>query len=279
MSFRLVRSALTLAAVSAMALLGACANQPKPAPTSAATPVDDVNNDPYETVNREIWEIDLTFDRFFLKPIAIGYRDATPTFFQRSVSNILTNLRTPVIFVNDVLQGDPDKAAKSLARLYINSVMGVGGIFDVASAGKVPFHDSDFGQTLGVWGVGSGPFLVLPLLGPSDPRDAIGYGVDSFIDPFDIEMRAHGFDEANYVRLGVGIVSDRAMTLDELDELQKSSLDFYAAVRSLYQQRRAAAIDSSRDGGTATPVVPYDDLSAPTPSKTAVPPSPAGKAQ
>jgi phospholipid-binding lipoprotein MlaA len=260
-----------------MSLLCACANQPKPGQGSAAS--DDVNNDPYETVNREIWEIDLTFDRFFLKPIATGYRDATPTFFQRSVSNVLTNLRTPVIFVNDVLQGDPDKAAKSLGRLYINSVMGLGGIFDVASAGKVPFHDSDFGQTLGVWGVGSGPFLVLPLLGPSDPRDAIGYGVDSFIDPFDIEMRAHGIDEANYVRMGVGIVSDRALTLDELDELQKSSLDFYAAVRSLYQQRRAAAIDSSRDGGTATPVVPYDDLSAPTPSKTAAPPSPAGKAQ
>ncbi len=232
---RWFRPALVALALSSSALLGGCATHSQAGGATSAT--DDTNNDPYESFNRPMWEVDLTFDRYLLKPVAIGYRDATPGFFQTAVNNILTNMRGPVILVNDLLQGQTDNAGKTLARLYINTIFGLGGILDVATYSKVPFHDADFGQTLGVWGVDSGPYLVLPLLGPSDPRDAIGYGIDSFIDPFDIEMRAHGIDEANYVRMGVGVVNDRALTVTSSTSCRKA--------RSISTRRCAASTSRS----------------------------------
>jgi phospholipid-binding lipoprotein MlaA len=166
----------------------------------------------------------------------------------------------------------------------INSVFGLGGIFDPATKDKIPFREADFGQTLGSWGLDSGPYLVLPLLGPSDPRDGIGYGVDSVVDPYSLEMQVHGYDDWNYARTGLSIISDQASSMDELDELERNSLDFYAAVRSLYQQRRAAAVrDAGGESGNATPpasIIQQEEPVGPEPSEMPTPSqSGTGKAQ
>ncbi len=261
---------LSLLIVSAALTLSGCASAP-PGQQSTAAASDDINDDPYESANRAVWAFDITLDKYLLKPIAVGYRTVTPQFAQTGIANALNNLKSPTIFVNDLLQGNTDRAGDTFARIAINTTIGLGGFIDVAAKNKIPFHESDFGQTLGSWGVPTGPYLVLPLLGPSDPRDGIGYGVDSFADPYSIETRAHGLTTAEYSRAGIGLVSDRAQTIDELDELQKSSLDFYAAVRSLYQQQRAAAVSTAiNDGATINPTVPADSVqpsTGPVPSK------------
>ena len=246
MHFLWFRPVLLASMVAGTAALGGCAS----ATHKPTDPAEAENNDPYESVNRKMWAADMALDRYLLKPIAITYRDHTPQMVQTSVTNVLRNLRGPTIMLNDLLQGNPDRAVTTFARLTINTLFGLGGIMDLATKAKIPFHDSDFGQTLGVWGFGTGPYLVLPLLGPSDPRDGIGYGVDSFADVFSIKMHAHGVDEANYARLGGSIISDRAASIDQLDAVQKESLDFYAAIRSLYLQQRAAAVATAKADGT-----------------------------
>ncbi len=260
-----LRPALLMSLLCSLAVLGGCASGPKQ-PVAAAPEQD---NDPFEPLNRKVWDFDVTLDKYVLRPVAQGYRDYTPHITQVTVTNLLNNLKSPIILVNDLLQGNPDRFGQTLERTVLNTFLGFGGMIDLAAKHGLPFHDSDFGQTLGVWGVGTGPYLVLPLLGPSNPRDGIGYGVDSFADPFSIEMRAHGYDIANYSRWGLGVINDRSQTIEELDEVQKGSLDFYAAIRSLYQQQRAAAVATAKsDGAPPLPAAPEDQEPAtPTPSK------------
>ena len=262
-------------AVIALSLVGGCATPDKHGQTAVVQ--DD--NDPFEPVNRKIWDFDLTLDRFLLKPIALGYRDYTPSFARTGLTNALNNLKSPVIMANDLLQGNGDRFGQTLSRLAVNTFFGFGGVVDVAAKHGVPRHDADFGQTLGVWGVEPGPYLVLPLLGPSDPRDGIGYGVESFADPFSVEMRAHGYDEGDYIRWGLTVVSDRAATIDQLDQVKQESLDFYAAIRSLYLQQRAAAVAIAKSGGaTPTPDLSSEiDPDAPSPSRPPAAPAPADK--
>jgi phospholipid-binding lipoprotein MlaA len=251
-----------------MLSLAACASKHDDAGAAPAATTED-NNDPYESVNRKIWDFDMTLDRYLLKPIAQGYKYAMPDLAQTAIANILRNLNNPVILANDLLQGNGKRAGITFKRLAINTIIGLGGMIDIAAKNNIPYHYSDFGQTLGVWGVQSGPFIVLPLLGPSDPRDAVGYGADSVADPFTIKMNAARIAEGNYVRAGVGIISSRAQSLNDLDELKRSSLDFYAAVRSLYQQQRAAAVrEGQNPDGTQAPGIQYDEEPVgPVPSK------------
>jgi phospholipid-binding lipoprotein MlaA len=273
MHFRWLHPAILAAAIVGAAALSGCATSDKPTAKVAAQ--DD--NDPFEPVNRKIWDFDLTLDRFLLKPIATGYRDYTPGFTQTGVSNALRNLRSPAIMVNDLLQGNPDRFGDTFARLALNTIFGLGGLIDVGAKVKIPYHDADFGQTLGVWGVPTGPYLVLPLLGPSDPRDGIGYGVDSFADVFSIEMRAHGIENAEYIRWGADIISSRAATIDQLDTVKKESLDFYAAIRSLYLQQRAAAVATAKqDGAPPTPDL-TNEIAPETPSPSRPPSSAASQ--
>ncbi|HVJ51177.1 MAG TPA: VacJ family lipoprotein [Aliidongia sp.] len=261
---RRFRSALPAALALCAASLAACASQPSTPKGDAASSADATNNDPLESVNRGIWDFDLALKDYLLTPIAKGYRWATPQFVQTGISNVLRNLRSPTILMNDVLQGNMDRAGDTFARIWLNTIIGVGGIFDVGTSANVPFHDTDFGATLGSWGVPAGPYLVLPLIGPSDPRDGVGYGVDSLADPFTIKMRAANMDEGNYVRFGVSVVNEEAQTLDEFNELRRSSLDFYAAVRSLYQQKRAADVQKAKSpDAPAAPSVPYDEVDTP----------------
>lgn len=228
----------------------------------------DGNNDPFESVNRQVFVVDIALKDYILTPIARGYRAITPEFFQTAVTSAVRNLASPAILANDLLEGNMKRAGITLARIEINTLAGVGGLVDVAATQNLPFHDADFGATLGAWGIPSGPYLVLPLLGPSDPRDGIGMGVDTALfDPFNIKTRAAGIDSAPYYRLGVTTVDAEARTQDDFDELRKSSLDLYAAVRSLYQQKRGADVATAQNPN-APPPAPADEVepSGPVPS-------------
>jgi phospholipid-binding lipoprotein MlaA len=201
--------------------------------------------DPFEPVNRAIFGFNLFADEWVVEPVARGYRAVTPAPVRRSVANFLSNLRSPVIFANDLLQGERDRAGVTLGRFMINSTLGVFGLFDAASAfGHYP-HYEDLGQTLGVYGVPTGPYLVLPLLGPSSARDAVGRVGDYFINP--LNECCISTDE-RLALFGTGAVSDREANIELLDNLQANSIDFYATIRTIYAQRRAAEI---RNGAPA----------------------------
>jgi phospholipid-binding lipoprotein MlaA len=209
------------------------------ASTSTTTSSD--QNDPYEATNRKIFELNQTFDKNIALPVAMFYNDNIPEPARTGVHNVLVNFDLPVTFANDVLQGEPMLAVDTLGRFIVNSTVGVGGLIDVAAKTGIPEHESDFGETLGVYGVGEGPFLVLPLLGPSNPRDAVGYVADIFLNPSTYVT----FRSDTYYRLGLTtlkIVDIRARNVDALNELERSSVDLYATERSLYRQHRAAEI-------------------------------------
>jgi phospholipid-binding lipoprotein MlaA len=155
------------------------------------------------------------------------------------VHNLLSNLGNPAQLANDVLQGKPRKAGNTLMRLLINTTLGVGGIFDVAKTLHYPDHDTDFGLTLAVWGVPEGPYLYLPVIGPSDPRDAIGYGANSALDPF-TWVSFGGSNAFGLTRFGMAAIDGRSRYLSTTNTIDKTALDRYATYRSLYRQHRAA---------------------------------------
>jgi phospholipid-binding lipoprotein MlaA len=207
-------------------------------------------NDPFEPANRAVFQFNHALDGVILEPVARGYRMVTPELFRESVSNVLNNLATPGVLVNDLLQGEFKRAEMTLGRFMINTILGLGGIIDVATwAGMPPRHSEDFGQTLAVYGVGEGPHLVLPLLGPSNPRDAVGRGVDLVLDPF--LFLAPGVVQLG--RTGAQGVDSREQNIETLEELEKSSIDLYAATRTLSRQHRANEI---RNGAPA----PLEDI-------------------
>jgi phospholipid-binding lipoprotein MlaA len=275
--FRTISSAITLLCAAA---LSACAGAPAPATDAGAQTADPGNNDPYESVNRTMWDVDLALKDYLLSPIALGYRTVTPDFFQSAVNHALRNLDGPRIFVNDLFQGNMERAGQTLTRLTLNTVVGLGGLIDVAADQGIPYHDADFGATLGAWGVAPGPYLVLPLLGPSDPRDGIGRGVDAYTDPFNVEMHAHQMDLAGYARFGADVVNSEVQIHDLFEEQRKSSLDFYAAVRSLYQQKRAADVATAKNpDAPSLPNVPYDEVEPSSPAPSNPPAAAAGPAK
>ncbi len=224
-------------------LAGGCAVMPDPADKEAVAEFNEIN-DPAEPTNRAVFGINRGLDAALLKPVATAYRDATPQFFQDRINDALDNLRSPVIFLNDVLQGELGRAATTLVRFVINSTLGLLGLNDIATDLGIEGHDEDFGQTLAVWGVPEGPYVMLPLFGPSNPRDTIGMVVDFLLDPFNIWAGNTDRDFAIFARSGTRAVDLRATHMEALDELEKSSLDFYASIRSLYRQRRVNEINN-----------------------------------
>lgn len=225
--------------VTAGMLLGGCAT-PGPEPGGAG--------DPYEATNRAIFDFNLTVDRLALRPTAERYQTYVPENVRDSLRNALDNLHAPVVFANDVLQGEESRAAGIAGRFLINSTLGLAGLFDVAGRWGLTPHDEDFGQTLGVWGVGEGPYIVLPLLGPSSPRDAAGKLVDIAVDPsIYIKIKRHVMWEG--FRQYLNIVDVRARNLETLDAIERDSLDFYASARSLYRQNRTYQIRNGTPAG------------------------------
>jgi phospholipid-binding lipoprotein MlaA len=243
------RAPARLAALLLLALLAGCATPP-PASDPEALAEHRAGNDPLEPANRAAHALNEWLDGAVVRPVAVGYRDHVPRPVRRGVRNVLNNLRGPVILANDMLQGEPRRAGDTLGRLLLNSTLGVGGVFDVAEAWfGVSRHTEDFGQTLAVWGVGEGPYLVLPLAGPTTLRDLAGSGVDGAANL--TTWVAPGVAGLRYARAGLNLVDTREALVDPVDEMRRASLDPYATYRSAYRQRRRADVEN-RLGPAAT---------------------------
>lgn len=225
--------------------LAACATPP-PANDPDAVAEFKQTNDPLEPTNRVLYAVNNGIDAVILRPLAVGYRNAVPEVVRTHIHNALSNLDSPVLLANDVLQGSASRAGDTLARFAINSTVGVAGIFDVATGWGFPAHDSDFGVTLALWGVPEGPFLFLPVLGPTNPRDASGYGIDIALDPFTWLGQGGVTNDLYYTRYGVTAVDTRASLIPDLDKVKEQALDPYATFRSLYRQHRRAQIERTR---------------------------------
>jgi phospholipid-binding lipoprotein MlaA len=209
----------------------------------ATTGTGTAENDPFEATNRVLFDVTLTLDRTVTRPIAIGYRGVLPQGVRLVVRNFLDNLSSPVVFINDVLQGEPERAGTTLVRAVVNTSVGIGGLFEVAEDWGLPKHREDFGQTLAVWGVGEGAYLVVPLLGPSNTRDLFGFGVDFVLDPL-FHVRWGNERYVPWTRYGVNVIDLRSRTIETVDDIERTSADFYAATRGLYRQNRNNAINN-----------------------------------
>ena len=219
-------------------LLSACVT---PHPGSNA----DALRDPWEMTNRKIYAANKTLDKYVALPVTRAYRAVTPAAARHGVSNALSNIGAPLSFANAIAQGKVKQAFRTLDRLLINSVIGVGGLADRATDLGRPEELEDFGQTLAWWGVKSGPYVMLPLIGPSTIRDTVGFGVDIATNPFDYARRAV-LPFSIYATTGkfAGQTIDLRSRLIEsgADGLLANSLDEYATVRSAYLQRRQSQI-------------------------------------
>ena len=228
------RLVFILAGLSVL-VLGGCASIPTdPEERKAYTKT----NDPIEPVNRAIFSFNKGLDTVIFKPIATIYEKTLPQTLQDGIRNFLNNLRSPVILANNLLQGDLDGARDAIARFAINSIIGFGGFGDPARDLGVKYRSEDFGQTLGVWGMGEGPYLMLPVFGPSNSRDVIGLIVDSVSDPINNWADNTERDTIPISRVLMRGIDKRARNIKTVHELEKSSLDFYATIRSLYRQVR-----------------------------------------
>ena len=210
------------------------------------------DNDPFEPVNRVVFDVNNAFDKAVALPVAKTYVDVVPEFARTGVHNVLTNLDTPVTLANDVLQGEIERAGQSLGRIVINSTVGIAGLIDIAAEADLPPHSEDMGQTLATYGVTEGPYLVLPFLGPSTVRDTAGIGIDNLFDPL---TYARYDDQAFWtaMRFAGKALDLRSQNIDTLDAVERSSIDYYAALRSLYRQQRNSEIDN---GKASTPPLP-----------------------
>ena len=223
----------------------------------AATVADDDINDPLEPFNRVIFSFNEVVQESILGPVAHAYNDNVPANVRLGVGNFLNNLSTPITFANNILQGDIHAALEVLARFLINSTVGIGGIVDVVGELDGDMRNEDFGQTLGVWGFGEGFYLVLPIFGPSNPRDVVGkFLVDPYFNPVG-DMISDGGDAIDYSEQAVSGIDEYSGVVDELEQIRKTSVDYYAAIRSLYRQKRKSEISN----GENLDLPPIPDLS------------------
>lgn len=199
--------------------------------------------DPLEGLNRHVFAFNDAVDTMLIRPAAFIYREATPKPIKGIVSNFLDHLTLPLTIIHDLLQGKPERAQIAFGRLFLNTVVGIGGLFDIATPAGFPMHKEDMGQTLAVHGVDSGPYLVLPILGPSSFRDGVGTAIDAFADPMTIASYGitNGFN-LRISRAAVNGVVQREKLIEPLDALRQS-LDYYATVRAAYRQQRAVEIN------------------------------------
>ena len=277
-----------LAAGAAMALLTACAGDDthplaqgpagqaragqgtlaldpaiiNPAAQDQAAAVDD----PAEPANRVVFDANNAIDSHTLKPVAKAYRETVPGGLQHGLHNMLTNLQEPTVGFNDLLQGNPGRAAATLWRFTVNTTAGGLGILDIAADMGIEHHDADFGQTFGVWGIGAGPYLTLPLIGPSTVRDAAGLAVGAVLNPFSLARGPAALTYAQWSVYGGQAFDARVQNYDGLDELERGSVDFYAALRSVYLQHRQALVADGKTPGAVPPGPVEVDLPPMTPA-------------
>jgi len=216
-----------------------------------------------------------------LVPVANAYRAVLPGNVRDMVHDFLQNLNSPIIFANDVLQAQPELAVETFGRAFINTTLGFGGLVDVATKMGIPYHTNDLGITFATWGIDSGPYLMLPILGPSNPRDLAGDVGDSFGDPSNIVASNHHKTWIGFARSATSGIDERSRNIESLAEIERTSLDYYATIRSLARQRRAAQIRHQKeDVPNATPLQGASARPGPAPLPTVaqLPPNTAGPA-
>ncbi len=221
-----------------------------PSLAAVAPPTTETNSttvyDPFEKTNRTLFRFSQTLDRSVIRPSALEYKSALPNVVRTGVSNALNNLGEPATFINDVLQLHPNRAGVTLARFVVNSTLGLGGLIDIQGMNGAPIHYSDFGQTLGRYGVPPGPYIYIPIIGPSNLRDGTGHIVDSLASPLNLHV-AHTPLAA---RIGVTVldgINTRAEYDDALQDIHRMSADEYATLRSAYMQnRRSLIVDQNK---------------------------------
>ena len=221
--------------------------------------------DPIEPVNRAIFSANMAVDRAVLKPVAKGYRAVLPQFVRDRFRAFLQNLLEPRIFINDLLQVRLNAAGMTFARFLMNTTAGIGGLFDLASDHNLPRQTGDFGQKLYMWGIGDGPYLVLPFFGPSNLRDGIGLSVDLFTEGNTNPLNALDYnDHRATINFALGMVygiDTRERNIEVLDAIEENSIDFYATLRSASQQHRHAELRKAQ--GLEPELEPLLDPEAP----------------
>ncbi|MDB5865597.1 MAG: hypothetical protein JWO70_3403 [Betaproteobacteria bacterium] len=205
----------------------------------------EANDDPLEPLNRKIFYANRVLDGVLIRPAAEAYRSVVPYFVQDRFRNVLDNLAELRILANNLLQRRWSAAGTTFSRFVLNSTAGVAGLFDIATSEGLPRQSGDFGQTLHGWGLGEGIYLVLPLFGPSNVRDAIGLGVDLYSTAPGPYLPHSSSDAVNAVRIADG-VDQRSRNIEGLDVIEQGSLDFYSQLKSIVRQRRQVTLREVR---------------------------------
>jgi phospholipid-binding lipoprotein MlaA len=246
---RLARLWLAAALIASLAALAGCAAQHQASSPGSPPPQQEEVPDPLEELNRAIFQLNELLDLVVLRPLSEAYKAILPDPVRDAVRNFLRNLGSPVVFINNVLQGQGERAQITLGRFIVNTTLGVGGLFDVAAGMGAPYHSEDFGQTLGVWGLKPGIYLVLPILGPSTTRDAVGRVGDVLLNPLTYAYSAGNLEYLPFAFGAAGAVDLRARNIELVDQLKRDALDYYILMRSIYLQIRENEVRNGQAQG------------------------------
>ena len=243
---------LVVPGLLAATLLGGCATAP-PKTDVADYQAYEQQNDPIEPTNRFFYTVNDKIDRYAFKPVAKGYVRITTVGIRNHVGNFVTNIGEPARLVNFMFEGKPRDAGTSLVRFVLNSTVGIGGIFDPAKSLGYNELDTDFGLTLAIWGVPAGPYLYLPVFGPSGTRDVLNLPVEFYATPMAVAPASHALTYFGYSETALHLVNTRAQYLDPIDQIQATALDPYATFRSLYRQSRDSQVEQIEKADVSTP--------------------------
>ncbi|WP_455927159.1 MlaA family lipoprotein [Pseudomonas capeferrum] len=238
----LARQAVLLLTVS---YLTGCATPAAEGPVTRCAQVTYPVYDPAEPVNRGVFAFNRAVDEYALTPVARGYKHL-PDFFQQAVHNFASNFSEPKVFINDLLQGNPRRSVNTLGRFAVNTTVGLVGLIDVSDPLGIPRHTADFGQTFGVWGIGNGPIVELPLLGTGNSRDAVGKVLNFVVAPLGDSDTVQTLGTVSLVG---GTIDTRASLLPLTDTLQRLP-DYYSALRNVVAEHRAAYVEEGKEGST-----------------------------
>ena len=285
LSFLTVGAAFAQAGAPDLQTQTPAATSPDKAPGATAAPVAPPaaapdagglgpNPDPYEHLNRKSYALFRYLDGHAIRPAAVFYAHAVPSPARKGFHNVLQNVNSPVVFFNDVLQLHPKAAVETLGRFAINSTVGVAGLADPATTAGIPYHNNGFGNTMGRYGVPAGPYVFVPVIGPSDVRDLFGSGIDALSDPL-TWIRYSGRWEVSAARTVVTGLDTRANFDPQLKQIDSMATDQYATLRSLYLQNRAAEVNGGKVNVQNLPDFgPDTSAPSPNPGPTDAPQSP-----
>jgi len=242
-----------LVGLTALLSLSACASWRNPPPKDPEALADYKEaNDPYEPVNRKMYNVQMWAYHHALRPVGKAWAWAVPKPIRNSIDNLNQTWYMPTVFFSDVGAGKPRRAGDDFMRYVINMTIGAAGFIDVATSLGYPHHDSDPGLTLATWGVPSGPYMFLPGLGPNTLRDAGGYAIAQGLSPINYVPRGYGLLTFNWAYNIAGVLGGFSSHIDEIDQVEQDSLDPYAFIRSAWQQNRQSQVDAIRNDHRAT---------------------------